>query len=314
MVFGQLTTVHLPKNRPLPLKFSFMQEAYKKAQVLIEALPYFQEFDEKVVVVKLGGNAMNESGLFDDTLQDIVFMEQIGIRPVLVHGGGPYISEKLKEHDVPTQFIEGLRVTDELTLKVVDEVFTEINQSICKTINNKGGKAAFIHGAKDGVLEAEKKIIEGIPEIDLGYVGKLNKVNVEKIIELTNQGIVPVVSPLALDADGQAYNVNADTAAAKLAEAIKAEKLVFMSNISGILRNPNNPDSLLTTLNPEQVQELIESGVIAGGMLPKVEASLHALEIGVHKVHIIDGRKHHSLLLEIFTPQGVGTQFFIGDS
>lgn len=291
-----------------------MQEAYKKAQVLIEALPYFQAFDEKIVVVKLGGNAMNESSLFDDTLQDIVFMEQIGIRPVLVHGGGPYISEKLKEHDVPTKFIEGLRVTDELTLKVVDEVFTEINQSICKTINDKGGRAAFIHGAKDDIFEAEKKTLPEKPDVDLGFVGKLCKVNVEKILELTNQGIVPVVSPLALGADNQAYNVNADTAAAQLAEALKAEKLVFMSNISGILRNPSDPESLLTSLTPEQVKDLIDSGIIAGGMLPKVEASLHALEIGVHKVHIIDGRKHHSLLLEIFTPQGVGTQFFIGDN
>lgn len=291
-----------------------MQEAYKKAQVLIEALPYFQEFDEKIVVVKLGGNAMNESSLFDDTLQDIVFMEQIGIRPVLVHGGGPYISKKLKEHDVPTKFIEGLRVTDQLTLNVVDEVFTEINQSICKTINDKGGKAAFIHGAKDDIFEAEKKTLPEKPDIDLGFVGKLSKVNVKKILDLTNEGIVPVVSPLALGVDGQAYNVNADTAAAQLAESLKAEKLVFMSNISGILRNPSDPESLLTSLTPEQVKDLIETGVIAGGMLPKVEASLHALEIGVKKVHIIDGRKHHSLLLEIFTPHGVGTQFFVGDS
>ena len=290
-----------------------MQEAYKKAQVLIEALPYFQKFDEKIVVVKLGGNAMNESSLFDDTLQDIVFMEQIGIRPVLVHGGGPYISEKLKEHDVPTKFIDGLRVTDELTLKVVDEVFMGINKDIKDTIIKKGGQASSIHGANDAVFQAEKKTLPGKPDVDLGYVGQLSSVNVEKILELTNQGIVPVVSPLALGEDGQAYNVNADTAAAQLAEALKAEKLVFMSNISGILRNPADPDSLIASLTPDQVHELIDSGVIAGGMLPKVEASLHALDIGVHKVHIIDGRKHHSLLLEIFTPQGVGTQFFIND-
>lgn len=290
-----------------------MQEAYKKAQVLIEALPYFKAFDEKIVVVKLGGNAMNESSLFDDTLQDIVFMEQVGIRPVLVHGGGPYISEKLKEADVSTQFIDGLRVTDSQTLKVVDQVFQEINISICETIKAKGGEAQSLYGAKDKILFAGKKFLADKPDVDLGYVGNLKEVNVEKVLELTQKGIVPVISPLAEGDDHSSYNINADTAAAKIAEALKAEKLVFMSNISGILRNPGDQESLLTSLNPSQVKELIDSGVIAGGMLPKVEASLQALETGVKKVHIIDGRKHHTLLLEIFTQQGVGTQFFSED-
>ncbi|MBF0198309.1 MAG: acetylglutamate kinase [Planctomycetes bacterium] len=290
-----------------------MSDAYKKAQILIEALPYFQAFDEKIVVVKLGGNAMNESSLFDDTLQDIVFMEQIGIKPILVHGGGPYISKKLKENNVGTQFIEGLRVTDQATLGVVDEVFKGINKDICDTINAKGGKAVSIHGADDGILTAEKKTLPGKPDVDLGFVGDVSSVKILRLIELTQKGIVPVISPLARGKGGQAFNVNADIAAAKIAEGIDAEKLVFMSNISGILRNPADSKSLLTSLNPEQVRELIDEGVIDGGMLPKVEASLHALDSGVGKVHIIDGRKHHTLLLEIFTPQGVGTQFLKGE-
>lgn len=289
-----------------------MREAYKKAQVLIEALPYFQAFDEKYVVVKLGGNAMNESSLLDDTLEDIVFMEQIGIRPILVHGGGPYISERLKEKQVMTRFYEGLRITDSETLAVVDEVFIRLNQSICSTINAKGGRAQSLHGAKNNVLFAEKKVLGQHPEVDLGFVGSMREVRSVKVVELCNRGIVPVISPLARDDDGQMYNVNADTAAAKIAESIMAEKLVFMSNISGVLRNPSDPNSLLSSLNPDQVQGLVDEGVIQGGMLPKAEAALQTLRRGVNKVHIIDGRKHHSLLLEIFTNQGVGTQFIQG--
>jgi acetylglutamate kinase len=286
-----------------------MRDAYKKAQVLIEALPYFQAFDEKVVVVKLGGNAMNETSLFDDTMQDIVFMEQVGIHPVLVHGGGPYISERLKSKNVGTQFIDGLRVTDGDTLNVVDEVFKEINANIRNTLISKGGNAVSLHGATDNILYANKKTFPEKPDVDLGFVGSMDSVDASQVLALAKAGVVPVVSPLARDADGQMYNVNADTAAAKIAEAIQAEKLVFMSNIAGLLRNPADAESLLSSLTKSQVTQLIEEGVISGGMLPKVEAALHTLSCGVQKVHIIDGRKHHSLLLEIFTNHGVGTQF-----
>jgi acetylglutamate kinase len=286
-----------------------MEEAYKKAQVLIEALPYFQKFNEKIVLVKLGGNAMNESTLFDDTLQDIVFMEQVGIRPVLVHGGGPYISKKLKEANINSQFIDGLRVTDKEALDVVDQVYKEINQSICDTIVAKGGSAQPLYGYNDELLVSEKKVLSEKPDVDLGFVGNLTDVNPQKILDLVEKGIVPVISPLASCPNGQRYNVNADSAAAKLSESLKVEKLIFMSNIAGLLRNPQDPTSLLSSLNSEQVEDLIKDGIIQGGMLPKVEASIHALEKGVHKVHIVDGRKHHSLLIEIFTQQGVGTQF-----
>jgi acetylglutamate kinase len=287
-----------------------MEDAYKKAQVFIEALPYFQEFDEKIIIVKLGGNAMNESTLFDDTLQDIVFMEQVGIHPVLVHGGGPYISEKCRKASIQAQFIDGLRVTDKKTLEVVDSVYREINQSICDTIIAKGGKAESIYGYDAQTLVAEKKTLANKPDVDLGYVGNLLSVNPEKIMDCVKKGIVPVVSPLAIcEEDSQRYNVNADSAAAKIAESLKTEKLIFMSNIPGLMRDPNDTSSLYSSLSPEQVQELIKDNVITGGMLPKVEASIHALEKGVHKVHIVDGRKHHSLLIEIFTQQGIGTQF-----
>lgn len=294
--------------------FRQILEAYHKAQVLIEALPYFKAFDEKIVVVKLGGNAMNESSLLEDTLQDIVFMEQVGIRPVVVHGGGPYISRSMAEKGIQSKFISGLRVTDDQTLSVVDEVFAEINFSIKNTIIEKGGSATSFHGAKHKILSASKKSLPEQPEVDLGHVGKMESVDPSLILKEVQAGSVPIISPLALGEDGNMYNVNADTAAAKIAESLKVEKLVFMSNIAGLLRNQDDPESLMTSLYPDQVAELIKSGVISGGMLPKVEASLHALDQGVRKVHIVDGRKHHSLLLEIFTQQGVGTQFLCHES
>lgn len=289
-------------------------EAYQKAQVLVEALPYFKAFDEKIFVIKIGGNAMNESTLFEDTLQDIVFMEQVGICPVIVHGGGPHISEKLKEKGVETKFVDGLRVTDRQTLEAVDEAFQEINESIRETMLKSGGRAVSIHGARDGILQAEKKKIEAKPELDLGFVGHLNEVNILPIVKQTSSGVVPVISPLAKGKDGEVYNVNADTAAAKISEALKAEKLVFMSNIAGVLEKPDDKASLISSMTPARVKTFIEKGIISGGMLPKVEASLHALEMGVQKVHIVDGRRHHSLLLEIFTQQGIGTQFVNDES
>lgn len=290
--------------------FGSMQEAIQKAKILIEALPYFKAFDEKIVVVKLGGNAIHETSLLHDTLVDIVFMEQVGIRPVLVHGGGPHISARLKEANIPSCFVEGLRVTDAASLKIVEEVLLEINASMVRDITDAGGHALTVHGANDGLFEAcQKKMVTGGQAVDLGFVGEVTRVRPEKILEAVAQGRVPVISPLARSRDGQIYNVNADTAAAQLAGALKAEKLVFMSNIAGILRNIDDPESLLGTLHEMQVRDLISSGVISGGMLPKVEASLAAMGEGVSKVHIIDGRKHHSLLLEIFTPQGIGTQF-----
>ncbi len=289
-------------------------DAQDKAKLLIEALPYLQAFDDKIVVVKLGGHAMHENELFTDTLIDIVFMEQVGIRPILVHGGGPQISERIKELGVSPRFIEGLRVTDEVTLKAVDEVFQEINRKIAEEINNHGGDACSIHGARDHILKAVKKILPHMPEVDLGHVGEVSGVNITKLLKMAQAGVVPVVSPLAMGEDGRFYNVNADTAAAKIAQGLKAEKLVFMTDTPGILRNAQDPTSLLTTLVPEQVEDLITDGVIQGGMLPKVEASLAAMRGGVNKVHIIDGRKHHSLLLEIFTPQGIGTQFINKDA
>jgi acetylglutamate kinase len=252
---------------------------------------------------------MNETSLLEDTLQDIVFMEQVGIRPILVHGGGPYISERLKSKNVGTEFINGLRVTDADTLGVVNEVFQEINANIRKTLIDKGGNAVSLHGAKDDILFAQKKTFPDDPEMDLGFVGSMDSVNPKQVIALAKAGVVPVISPLARDKSGQLFNVNADTAAAKLAEAMKAEKLVFMSNIAGLLKDPSDPESLLSSLNPQQVKTLMDEGIISGGMLPKVEAALHTLSCGVKKVHIVDGRKHHSLLLEIFTNHGVGTQF-----
>lgn len=286
-----------------------MLEAFKKAEALIEALPYLKAFDEKIVVVKLGGSAMTDPSVCKATLTDIVFMEQAGIRPVIVHGGGPHISARLKAAGINSRFIEGLRVTDEATLRIVEPVLMGVNRSIAEEINAQDGIAVQVHGALDRVFEAEKKRLPGKPEVDLGFVGEIVRVNAERVIKLASGGVVPVVSPLGLGEGGQVFNVNADTAASRLAAALKAEKLVFMSNVAGILMNPEDPSSLITTLIPPKVRELIAAKVITGGMLPKVEASLKAMDEGVHKVHVIDARSQHSLLLEIFTNQGVGTQF-----
>ncbi len=284
-----------------------MEEALRKAQILVEALPYFKAFDEKIIVIKLGGNAMGDGELMRAVWLDIVFMEQVGLRPVLVHGGGPHISARLKESNIEVRFVDGLRVTDGKTLEVVEEVFGEINRAICKGILAEGGSPEPMSGARDRLILARKK---PFPEgHDLGFVGEVVDVRPDKVLEATQRGHVPVISPLGIGSDGQLFNVNADTAAARIAAALWAEKLVFMSNIAGILRQVDDPDSLIATLKPRQIRELIAAGVIAGGMLPKVEAALAAMSSGVHKVHIIDGRKQHSMLLEIFTREGIGTQF-----
>lgn len=296
------------KSPPFPLPRP-MQEVYKKAAILIEALPYFKSFDEKLVVVKLGGSAMDESTVLKETLLDIVFMEQVGIRPVVVHGGGPHISSKIKEAGVSPVFVDGLRVTDQATLEVVDRVLSDINASIVKDIESLGGRATGLSGARDQVFQARKMSLPGKPQVDLGFVGEITKVNPERVRRIAESGCIPVLSPLGMGSGGQLFNINGDTAATRLAGALQAEKLVFLSNIAGILRNQEDPESLFTTLHPDQVRKLIESKVITGGMLPKVEASLSAMKEGVRKVHVIDGRKPHSLLLEIFTTQGVGTQF-----
>jgi acetylglutamate kinase len=292
-----------------------MEEAIRKASVLIEALPYIQGFAGRPVVVKLGGSAMENARVLDDVLEDVVFLAAVGIRPVVVHGGGPQITSAMKAAGLSPQFVQGHRVTDAATLQVVVRVLAdEINARILRRIEAHGGRALSTFREGRSLLRALKKLMTGVGEdgekrqLDLGYVGEVVAVDAEQMLAHAADGYVLAVPPVGQDDSGQLYNVNADTAAAAVAGALHAEKIVFLSNVHGIMSDPGNPDSLLSTVAEAQVQAMIAQGVITGGMLPKVSACLSALDAGVRKAHIIDGRLPHSLLLEIFTDKGVGTQ------
>ena len=293
-----------------------MQKAIDKAMVLIEALPYIQKFRDAIVVVKFGGSAMEEPELVKNTMRDIVFMECIGMRPVVVHGGGKAISAELKRQNIKVEFVNGLRNTCVDTIKVVDHVLHEhINKSLVEHAESVGGKVTSISGKK--FLKAEK-LIHKCPEtgkdLDIGFVGNIIDVDTREILDAVKQGLIPVVPPLATGDDGQIYNINADIAACKITEALKARKLIFLSDVPGILCDPHDESSVIGTIKADQIQRLIDEKIITGGMVPKVMSCLHALEAGTNKVHMIDGRVKHSLLLEIFTEEGIGTQIIKADS
>lgn len=287
-----------------------MEDIINKAAVLIEALPYFQEFRNKLIVIKFGGSAMEDLDLTRKTMRDIVFMECIGMKPVVVHGGGKAITAKLKEFNIETRFINGLRYTCDRTLQVVDDVLhNDVNKNLLNGIESAGGQGHRMSG-KD-ILTAARTFSD-CPDtgakIDIGFVGEINKVDVDAIIDVADKDVVPIIAPLGKSEDGQVYNINADVAACKIAEAIQARKLVFISDVPGILRDPNDESTLISTIRLSEIDGLIQQGIISGGMLPKVKSAVEALHAGTNKVHMVDGRMQHSLLLEIFTDQGIGTQ------
>ena len=293
-----------------------MQKVIDKAKVLIEALPYIQKFRDAIVVVKFGGSAMENPELVKNTMRDIVFMECIGMRPVVVHGGGKAISAELQRRNIKVEFINGLRNTCADTIKIVDNVLHEhVNKSLIEHGIAAGGKVASISGKR--ILSAEK-LIHKCPDtgedLDIGFVGNILDVNTKEIFEALEQGLIPVIPPLGVGADGQVYNINADIAACKIAEALKARKLIFLSDVPGIMRDIDDEETVIGTIRTDEVKKLIAEKIIFGGMIPKVMSSLHALEAGTNKVHMIDGRIKHSLLLEIFTSEGVGTQIIKADS
>jgi acetylglutamate kinase len=288
-----------------------MKKIVEKAAVLIEALPYIQRFRNAIVVVKYGGSTM-ETHDPDAILRDVVFMECVGMRPVVVHGGGGAINRRLKEAGVTPHFSGGLRVTDAQTMKVVKEVLLEVNRDIVRRIRQLGGQARSVTW-KDGVFRARKRVIEEMRDgkkvaVDIGYVGDVADVKAHTVRALCNRDIIPVITPVGIDKKGACYNINADTVAGAIAVALKARKLVLLTDVRGILREQDNEDSLIETLHYEDVRELTESGVITAGMLPKIDATIKACRSGVRKTHIIDGRLPHSLLLEIFTDRGIGTE------
>ena len=287
-----------------------MDEAINKAQTLIEALGYIQRFQDRMVVVKFGGSVMDDERAMSDIIADVVFMNTVGMRPVIVHGGGKAISEAMEKRGLEVQFVQGRRYTDQRTLTVVEHVLcSEINRQIVTTVEALGSSAMGLHTLSSAVLFGEKLFLEEPDgrKIDLGFVGKVTSVNAKLLHLLCAADTIPVIAPLARDAAGQKLNCNADTAAGEVAAALKAEKLVVVSDTHGIRRDPKDPDTLIPSLSEAEIQKLIADGTISSGMLPKVEACLRALEGGVARTHIIDGKLPHSLLLEIFTDRGVGT-------
>ena len=276
----------------------------QRASVLVHALPYIQKYYDKIVVVKYGGNAMTDESLKRAVMGDIVLMSLIGIKVVLVHGGGPEITDMLAKIGKETQFVDGLRVTDAETADVVQMVLSgKINKSLVNLLQSKGGKAMGLCGADGHMIEAKQM------DERLGFVGEITKVNPQPILDLLEKGYIPVISSVGCDNDGNVYNINADTAAAKIAGMLNAESLISMTNISGILRDKDDPNSLISKLTLDQAQKLTEQGVIAGGMIPKVECCVNAIKWGVNKVFVIDGTIKHAILIETLTDEGIGTMF-----
>ncbi len=288
-----------------------LEDAIRKADVLIEALSYIRKFTGRFTIIKLGGSVMEHPEALRALLVDVVFMQTVGLRPVIVHGGGKAISAAMARAGLEPRFVQGRRYTDDATLEIAARVLAEeVNADIVRHINKFGGRAAGLHHkANQQCLYGQRMTLAG-PNgevVDLGRVGEVNEVDVPPIESMCLGGVVPVLPCLAEDDDGGLLNVNADTAAAAVAQALQAEKLVFLTDMPGILRDRNDPETLLRNLNPADCRELIDQGVIDKGMIPKVDACLACLEAGVRKIHIIDGRLRHALLLEIFTDQGIGT-------
>ena len=287
-----------------------MQEFISKAEILIEALPYIQSLSGKTVVIKYGGNAMINEELKSSVMDDITLLKYIGINPVLVHGGGPDISEMLNIMSIPSQFVSGLRVTDAQTMSVAQMVLVgKTNKEIVATLGQKGAKAIGICGIDGHLIECEK-LTEGPggEPIEVGYVGKITRINTKVLTMLANDEYIPVVAPIGIGPDGQSYNINADTVASEIAAALKAEKLMTLTDVAGVKGTlPDGTEKVFPVLTEADITELIKSGGISGGMIPKVLGCLDTIQRGVGRAHIIDGRIPHSLLLEIFTGKGIGT-------
>ncbi|MGI6450435.1 MAG: acetylglutamate kinase [Desulfitobacteriia bacterium] len=285
-----------------------------KANILIEALPYIQKFSGSTVVIKYGGHAMIDQALKEKVMLDILLLHTVGIRPVIVHGGGPEINAMLKRVGKESTFIQGLRVTDKETMEIAAMVLVgKLNTEIVSMLNAFGGKAVGLSGQDARLLLADKKPMklenkDGlVEEVDLGYVGQIKKVTPGILTSLLDQGYIPVISPVAGGENGENYNVNADTAAGILAGALQADKFLLLTDVKGVLRDIHDPDSLISVIARSEVPAMLKEGVLQGGMIPKVECAVNALEQGVGTVHIIDGRQPHAILLELFTDGGIGT-------
>ncbi len=299
-----------PAGKSSHLETSPLQEAIAKADTLIEALGWIRRFRDKVTVIKLGGSFMDDANALQHVLLDIVFMESVGMRPVVVHGGGPAINRAMSEAGIESRFVQGRRYTDDATLAIVERVLAgDTNEHLAAEIEKLEGRAMNLNFKTTNVLFGERLQLDGDDgPIDLGHVGRVTRVDRLTIDNLCYAGQVPIIPSMCLDAAGNKLNVNADTAATAVAQALGAEKLVFMSDVNGVRRDKDDPATLIHSLTAREARELISSGAIDAGMIPKVDACLETLDKGVRKIHIIDGRIRHSLLLEIYTTTGVGTQ------
>lgn len=281
-----------------------MKKYLDKAEVLIEALPYIQRFHGKIIVVKYGGSAMMDEEVEKSVIQDIVLLKLCGFKPVIVHGGGKEISKWVKRIGKEPEFINGLRVTDEETMEIAEMVLSKVNKKLVGLIEELGVKAVGISGKDGGLLKVTKKYADGH---DIGFVGKIQDVDPQLLFDLLEKDFLPVICSVGLDQKFQTYNVNADEAACAIAKAVKAEKLAFLTDIEGVYKDPKDPSTLIPELSAEDAIRLINEGYIEGGMLPKLKSCINALENGVSRIHILDGRIPHCLLLEIFTNKGIGT-------
>lgn len=281
-----------------------MEKVMQKAEVLIEALPYIQRFNRKIIVVKYGGSAMSNEELQKNVIKDVTLLKLVGFKPIIVHGGGKEISRWVGKVGKEAKFVNGLRVTDDETMEIAEMVLGKVNKSLVTMVQELGVKAIGISGKDGGLLQVEKKYSDGQ---DIGYVGEITKVNPQLLYDLLEKDFLPIVAPIGLDEDFQTYNINADDAACAIAKAVHAEKLAFLTDIEGLYKDINDKSTFISRLTATQAEELIHSGFIGGGMLPKLNNCTSAIRNGVKRVHILDGRMAHCLLLEIFTKQGIGT-------
>ncbi len=281
-----------------------MESITEKAEVLIEALPYIQKFNNKIVVVKYGGSAMLDPELQMNVIKDIALLKLVGMRPVVVHGGGKEISKWVKLVGQEPKFVEGLRVTDALTMEVAEMVLNKVNKNLVQMFEKLGVKAAGICGKDGGMLTVEKKLVNGN---DIGFVGTITSVNTKLVDTLIKNDFIPVIAPIGMDTKFLSYNINADDAACAVAQAVGAEKLAFLTDTEGVYKDPTDLNSLISVLSLTHAEKLIQEGWVGGGMIPKLKNCMEAVKNGVARVHILDGRKQHCLLLEFFTDRGIGT-------
>ncbi len=284
-----------------------MAEAQRKASVLIEALPYIQQFNRRIIVIKYGGSAMSSEELKENVIKDVTLLKLVGFKPIIVHGGGKEISRWVGKVGMEPKFVNGLRVTDDETMEIAEMVLNKVNKGLVQLVEELGVQAVGVSGKDGNMLHVKKKYSDGE---DIGYVGEITRVRPKILFDLLKKDFLPIVAPIGLDDDYHTYNINADDAACAIAQAVQAEKLAFLTDIEGIYRDINDKESFISRMSTSQARDLLAEGVIGGGMLPKLQNCIEAVENGVRNVHILDGRLLHCLLLEIFTDQGIGTWIY----